>query len=122
MTAWPWLTFASLLVFAQSMGRAKVRRTHVLRCVAYTFDAAVFLAGSAILVAALSAVGVLPELHQAALLNLAIAVAWMMMIYRLGCAYALYMRFDKPLLTVLASQVIVLLCGLAAMQILGPLV
>lgn len=41
--AWPWFTFACVLVFSQSMSRVRVDRVHVLRCVIYSFDVAFWI-------------------------------------------------------------------------------
>ena len=38
LLAWPWLTLAALLVFRISMRRARLKATHVLRCVLYAGD------------------------------------------------------------------------------------
>jgi len=40
--AWPWLTFAALMIFQASMRRAKVQRSHVLRCVIYSADLSIW--------------------------------------------------------------------------------
>jgi hypothetical protein len=50
LLAWPWMTFATLMIFRISMRRARVRTIHVLRCVLYTYDLAVWI-GLACLVA-----------------------------------------------------------------------
>src|SRR5205823_11722928 len=42
IAAWPWLTFAALMVFQASMRKAKVQRGHVLRCVIYAADLSVW--------------------------------------------------------------------------------
>jgi hypothetical protein len=39
---WPWMTYALLMIFQASMRRARVRRIHVLRCIVYSYDGAVF--------------------------------------------------------------------------------
>jgi hypothetical protein len=43
---WPWMTFATLMIFRASMRRAKVRRGHVLRCTLYGCDWTACSAGS----------------------------------------------------------------------------
>ena len=119
-SAWPWLTFLALNVFGISMLRAKVRGSHVFRCVAYTFDA-VSLLGWALLLAAGAAM-VAAELlaspgRDAGIDGEFIAktiVAWSvaavaLFVYRLSVAYRLYLQFHRPFLTVLASQVMVAL-------------
>jgi hypothetical protein len=115
-TAWPWLTCAVLMIFQQSMRRAKVNPDHVLRCVLYSCDAA--LAVGLILLLALpwadpSAYRPLRYLHVPGTRSLTqiaaslVIAAWTTP--RLASAYARYLRFDHPLATAFASQVIVAL-------------
>ena len=115
--AWPWATFAALLVFQASMRRARIRRVHVLRCVIYSSDAVLWLVppvGLAMVLYWTSggpwrpwgrgmpgfvyfASGILPF------------AAWLCLAARLAAAYGRYLRFDRPTLTVLCSQLIVAL-------------
>jgi hypothetical protein len=135
LVAWPWLTALSLMVFRISMRRARIRPVHVLRCVLYAADG-VFWAG--LLTAA--AVGLqmfrgaelivtgFPDLSAPAPFFLAIepdlatAVIYLccvagvlFMAYRLTVAFGHYLRFDRPVATVLASQVIVFLVAWIAL-------
>jgi hypothetical protein len=111
--AWPWFTLVALQVFQASMRRARVRPVHVLRAVVYACDAAWLLVAIAVVAGALVAD---PQhrftwgLHStgqsvaAAALVFATFTTW-----RLAAAYRHYLRFDHPLATVVASQVIVVL-------------
>lgn len=120
--AWPWLTFLSLQVFRISMGRARIRTSHVLRCVVYSAD--VFLWGALLglpLVVASRFVG--PSIEQyfsrplwaistsivSQLWPLLAIVIFLVWCYRLTTAYREYLRFDHAVATIVASQVIVVL-------------
>jgi hypothetical protein len=116
LALWPWITLATLLVFAESMGRAKVRKSHVLRCVVYSSDILVFYAIVLIGVCVASPI-IMQTTMPALVLWLMLALAglvWLMLTWRLFRAYERYLRFDRALLTVLATQVIVFLTYLAA--------
>jgi hypothetical protein len=106
--AWPWVTFVTLLVFNQSMRRAGVKRIHVLRCVLYCCDAGVWLVPSVVVLVAVlggrHADGDPLQTLFAALALFAGVTTW-----RLAAAYRLYLRFDRPLATALAAQLIVVL-------------
>jgi hypothetical protein len=113
---WPWLTLAALMVFRQSMHKARVNTAHVVRCLVYTFDVGAWIG----IVAGLWAVASipfhtswggtdLPALHRLALVA---GVAPLLVVYRLWTAYRLYLRFDHAFWTILASQVIALLLAL----------
>ena len=39
---WPWFTLGALMIFQASMRKAKVQKSHVLRCVIYSADASVW--------------------------------------------------------------------------------
>ena len=109
--AWPWLTMAALLVFQASLRRARLRTTHVLRCVLYSADVVVWCAAAVAVIALFAWVGRTgtarsPLGDDWVLAPLAVGL-WLS--YRLFVAYRLYLRFDHALATVLASQVIVAL-------------
>jgi hypothetical protein len=114
--AWPWLTFAILMIFQGSMRRAKVKPDHVLRCALYSCDAALVV-GLLLLVAIPWA-----DPHVWRLLRylqvpgsrtlVQLAISTLILIWttpRLASAYARYLRFDHPFATALSSQIIVLL-------------
>lgn len=125
---WTALTFLVLQVFAISMHRVKVSPRHAWRCVAYGLDPFVI----AVLLAAASVVNVLTlagyllagerlygwsssGLAMEAGLPPVVVVAYLLWFLRLRSAYAHYMRFNLPTLTVLSSQIIVVLLILAVL-------
>jgi hypothetical protein len=115
---WPPLTLALLMIFQASMHKARIKSSHVLRCVVYSADAVFWIAPllAACTFAAASYRGriavtewicwaciiIVPTMH-------------LLMTYRLAVAYRLYLRFQHPTATVLATQLIVLLLILIAM-------
>ena len=117
---WAVATYLSLLVFRISMRRARIRPVHVARCVVYGFDAILWL-GLAALVATATviALALLLSKRDFSLVWLAVAIApWVLVAvveYRLVMAYRHYLRFDRPFLTILASQII---AGLVVLNIL----
>jgi hypothetical protein len=111
LLAWPWLTLATLMVFRASMRRAKVKPRHVLRCTIYACDWTAWLGGAALVVFTTPfAEQWLPIFYpRAAVPILAAALFAAYTTYRLGSAYSLYLAFDRPYATALASQLITLL-------------
>ena len=110
--SWSWLTWLTLLIFRVSMRRAKINAAHVLRCALYSFDPVVWACmAMTTLVTPIISLLVSPSfIRQGAIVDIVLtipAVGYMM--YRLIVAYRRYLRFDHPVLTVLASQAIVLL-------------
>ncbi len=113
---WPWLTMAALLLFRASMRRARVDHRHLLRVAAYGGDFALLM--GAITAGLVAAVRYAPGLadwvddrpsHTAVPMAAVVVACAAVATYRLSFAYALYLRFDRPVLTVLASQAIVIL-------------
>lgn len=117
---WPAITLAALSIFRISMRRARIRTAHVLRCVVYSFDAFfwVGLLNGIVLGVYLPCVliwGLNPGIAELfGLLRILIVAMVGHTLYRLVQAYRLYLRFDHPILTVLASQVI---AGLAMLKV-----
>jgi hypothetical protein len=127
--AWPWLSMAAMLVFQASMRRAKVRPAHVLRATLYGCDFGLWVVLAAVVLYGPTFQGGLPmrslylprsvplamwlprgPLSAEALpALLAVAVCTVAATYRLSVAYGRYLRFDRPLLTVLAGQAMVVL-------------
>jgi len=109
---WPWLTFATLMIFRWSMRRARVGSIHVLRCVLYNADAAVWIGLSVILATTLhfaaTGSGRLTNPLITGFSLLTFGAAWWFA-YRLAVAYRLYLRFDHPRATAFASQIVVFL-------------
>lgn len=93
--AWPYATTLTLLIFRQSMRKARVRPAQVLRCTIYSGDAAPLI----FLVIAPLSLTLLPYVY--------LAYAG----YRLAVAYRSYLRFDHAAATVFTSQVIVWLAA-----------
>jgi hypothetical protein len=117
---WAVATYLSLLVFRISMRRARIRPVHVARCVVYSFDAIIWPALAAFVGTTLViAQALLLSKRDFSLLWGAAAIApWVLVAvveYRLVMAYRHYLRFDRPFLTVLASQVV---AGLVVLNVL----
>jgi hypothetical protein len=126
---WPWLTALALMVFRISMRRARIRPVHVLRCVLYSADAVLGAGLVTLLFLALQAYNAQPMVrgrfpdvlapppfflshprdNATAAMYFGCVAAVLFLAYRLTAAYRHYLRFDRPVATVLASQVIVLL-------------
>jgi hypothetical protein len=123
MLVWPWLTFATVLIFQATMKRSKIRPVQVLRCVIYCADtlAPAILFG---LVLAVDALWLTRDgmrnffLYRRAETSVAdlayplIALACLLPVWiplRLVMAFRKYLHFRHSTVTVLASQVIVLL-------------
>lgn len=120
---WPWLTFLTLMIFRASMRRARVKTVHVLRCVLYSSDVALWPALAA---AAASAVVASISLFEGShfwfwhsqwgvvyqLMNTAYLLASVFAALKLVAAYQRYLKFDHAVATVVAAQVIVVLFAL----------
>ena len=106
--SWPWLSVAALLVFGLSMRRAKISPGHVLRVAVYGCDF-----GWLVLVAVLVAVPLDPSSRRWLRMPDGVPLAYLALFcggvatVRLSVAYARYLRFHRPVLTVVASQVMV---------------
>lgn len=122
--AWPWMTLAALSLFQTSMRKARIRQVHVLRCVLYSADAVVWYYPGVVVIYGVYTVleayqGVpviarilfLIEWHDGfeAALMIATGLLAVTIGYRLWQAYRLYLNFDHSFLTVVSSQVIVVL-------------
>ena len=122
---WPWLTMAALLVYQASMRRAQVDHRHLLRVVVYGCDFSLLL--PVLAVAFLWAAPQVPNLrdwfdavpsHGAVPLLAVVLACAAVATYRLTFAYGRYLRFDRPLLTVLAAQaIVVLFVGVVLVQL-----
>jgi hypothetical protein len=123
--AWPWLTFAALMVFAASMRRAKVRPSHVLRCAVYCGDVGAWLIPLAMglyLLLVKPGTPLARDWTAGAVSGvLAAAVLPLLTAYRLAAAYRLYLRFDHPRATAAAAQLIVwLVLIIVLVNLRGP--
>ena len=119
--AWPWVTFVSLLVFLQSMKRAKVDRSHVLRCVVYSFDVAIWIGLAYLAIILLYLLGVLtPRLvtwrgvEAVYRMHCWIAVPFLLFAWlRMWIAYRMYLRFPHAVAVIGATALIVVLATAA---------
>jgi hypothetical protein len=113
LLAWPLVTFAALMIFRQSMARARVRTVHVARCVVYSADVIVWAALAVLALAAADAIldGNARSYNSAAdgFSTLVWLATFLIAAWRLAVAYRRYLRMDRPLLTVAAAQAIVFL-------------
>ncbi|MFQ5502554.1 MAG: hypothetical protein ACE5EQ_09680 [Phycisphaerae bacterium] len=113
---WPWLSFLALMVFQMSMKRARIKAIHVLRCTLYASDVILWLAITHVVliltvIVLLSTAGPGMRVMMATTVSF-IAAAPLIASYRLAVAYRFYLRFDRPVLTVLAAQILMMLLGL----------
>ncbi|HSV16235.1 MAG TPA: hypothetical protein VLI90_18375 [Tepidisphaeraceae bacterium] len=107
LLAWPCVTFATLMIFRDSMRLANVKRMHVIRCVVYSFDCIAIVAIASLLWRPSLQTLVSNDTFDMSIgpMLMLFPLAW----YRLGSAYSRYLRFDRPYATALASQVITFL-------------
>jgi hypothetical protein len=109
--AWPWLTFLALSLFSTSIRRSRLNRTHVLRCVTYSFDAALWAALYGIALAAASILYTGSPLRIQPFIYVGIPVILVIGglygVFRLSVACKLYLQIKHPLATVLLLQVAV---------------
>ncbi len=128
---WPVATLLVLQIFRQSMKRAKVGRSHVRRVVAYSSDGAMWLAIIGFPIYALLGVASSHNFRRIYVfdafdrINLCVAgglvVIGCWMAFRIYVGYRFYLRFDRPFLTILASQFIVVLLGFTIYVCLAPI-
>jgi hypothetical protein len=116
--AWPWLTYCALLIFAQTMRRVRVQPIHAVRCVVYSQTSIMWVST---LISSAVVYKVLADERAAdrdvyVLMGIAV-LAWAWTLYALAMAYRRYMQFDRPIATVLASQLIVALVCLNILAI-----
>lgn len=109
VAVYPLLTFVSLLIFQQSMRRAKVRAVHVLRCAIYSGDV-IFWFG--LYVTAVIMWGMSEDWMGVQFfpwLAIGLLVVYVIQFARLQTAYRQYLRFSQVFWTIAASQVILAL-------------
>jgi hypothetical protein len=110
---WPWLTTLVLMVYRISMRQAKLRPIHVLRCTIYSTATTALLAGAITFFSLILAMWWFPQYwtfeHEDLAGRLGLAAIWIALTYRLARAYRHYLRFEQSMLSVLLSQVIVVL-------------
>lgn len=109
---WPWLLLSGLLIFRISMRRAKIKSIHVVRCALYSCDGVIWL-GLALVAGAGYLLTVSRSVSE--IVNMARVLFWLYCAfvltsgYRLWMGYRLYLRFEHPFGTVLASHAVALL-------------
>ena len=132
MMGWPWVVFLPLMIFRQSMGRAKVKTIHVVRCVVYCSDTTVWMVGMAFVGVVVLAVAMpmwMPMWSGAYRWNEVLelgalgVVCLFLLVYawRLSVAYKRYLKFDHSLGTVVAAHVIGVLLISAVIAVLGAI-
>lgn len=110
----PWLNVLALLIFQQSMGRAKVKAGHVMRCGMYSGDVILWwglLAAPAIAYGMWQRWGRGSDDSLALLLTTISLAALLLNFFRLVSAYRNYLKFDHVYATIIAAQVVVLLAS-----------
>jgi hypothetical protein len=110
---WPLISAASFFVYQFSMFRAKVREIHVLRCVLYSADIAMWAGLALPLLAApltfLTMPRGLASRGSEMLILWVPLLAWLIFAYRLCRALKLYLRFSHVIAMVVFGQIITLL-------------
>jgi hypothetical protein len=109
---WPWLTVAALLIFRASLKQARIKFGHVLRCAVYSHSIYMPLIVLAMVMVWLLPSGPIWSGYVSSILGVSramcvLAIAVMLLTWRLAVAYRLYLRFPHAIRTVIASQVIV---------------
>jgi hypothetical protein len=115
---WPWATYVALRLFRRSMSRARIHRAHVLRCMVYSFDLAIW-AAALLFVGSICGILSGPSDSIERLVNRSLTLLWMLgglyCMVRLYVACRLYLKVKSPFAVVGLSQIIV---GLVAVNIL----
>lgn len=111
LALFPWFNFLVLMIFQQSMRRARIKPAHVLRCVVYSGDVIFWYALAAAI--AIFELPAMPRPRQAEqlvfLLTLGALLMGLLNGVRLWAAYKWYIKLKHPLAAVFASQIIVAL-------------
>lgn len=120
LLAWPWATFAVLMLCRASLNQARIRSSQVLRCVIYSCDAAAIFGAALVLFPPDGLYRILELLPR----RVAYFIAFPFLLpvfatavlfggyvtYRLWQAHKRYLRLPHALPMAVASQVIVGLC------------
>jgi hypothetical protein len=114
---WPLGTLLTFMIFQASMRRARIKHIHVLRCVLYSSDGAVWFGLAMVLT--ICVYTVLAGFHMGKyylspiFVMMSLLVAWIIFFARrLAVANRLYMQMDHPAAVVVATQIILLLSAL----------
>jgi hypothetical protein len=110
---WPIITFLAMMVFQISMLRARVRAIHVARCVVYTSDVLLWYQVALAIGVVATQLGARFDFETNGYGLMSVALLFFM--YRFAMALRLYLRFDHPVSTMLATQAIAALAVLAVM-------
>jgi hypothetical protein len=112
---WPLASIAAFMIFRISMRQKKLLPIHALRCVLYSSDVLLWIGLILLVWGMINAFCTLRNLPVPVevfpWLPLLLLAALPVFFYRLCRAFELYLRFDRPILTVLATQFIVLLAA-----------
>ena len=110
--ALPVVTYLLLMIFQQTMRKAKLRFAHVLRCITYSADVALWPVLPLCLLTVMNGSPQTPyqwEEEFAWMVFFSLGLIWFTFIWRMICAYRYYLRFDHPAATIISVQIIILL-------------
>ncbi|MEK6675092.1 MAG: hypothetical protein AABZ47_05480 [Planctomycetota bacterium] len=116
---WPILTMLALQVFRWSMRKARIGGQHILRSTIYSFDAVVWVFVPWAIAVAFWPFWIFAGGSVQPVIRWALFIVVIIVLYRLALSYKLYLRFHRPIATVVSSQIIVALLYLTAMQVYG---
>ena len=108
LLAWPWLTLATYAIFLVSLGRARIRFDHVLRCAAYSGDVAVWVAPMLVIVLLVRPPRVSFMVVESMMVAAVATCGLLWMAARLVVAAKVYLNFRQSVIMALLTQVIVL--------------
>jgi hypothetical protein len=110
--ALPVVTYLLLMIFQQTMRKAKLRFAHVLRCITYSADVALWPVLPLCLLTVMNGsphTAYQWEEEIAWMVFFSLGLIWLTFIWRMICAYRYYLRFDHPAATIISVQIIILL-------------
>ncbi|HEX5244851.1 MAG TPA: hypothetical protein VFW23_16455 [Tepidisphaeraceae bacterium] len=117
---WTAATFLALLIFQQSMARAKIRTHHLFRCVIYSADVVIWASLFGMAALAAYAALVFSGGQGFSVLEVYLCTCAAIIIVfciRLCVALRLYLQMDRPFWTVMATQVLVALAIVTALVV-----
>ena len=104
---WPWLTFATLMIFRISMARAKVKPIHVLRCIIYSCDMVLIAIALLVPIAPAFTSFSYDPIRAFGCIVLSCVILSALTLVKLGFAYRLYLQFPHAWTTAIVSQFVV---------------
>jgi len=110
--ALPVTYYALLMIFQQTMRKAKVRRDHVGRCISYSADIVLWPILPLCVLTLLNGAAGSPnqwEEEIAWTVLISIVLIWLIFAWRLVFAYRYYLRFDHAVGTIFSVQLIIFL-------------